>query len=73
MSDIHEYSNDEITVRWSKSTCKHIGNCVHGSPSVFKPKDRPWVQLEGASTDEIIDTIKTCPSGALTYIDHRPK
>ena len=29
--------------------------------------ERPWIDSNGASIDEIIETVKKCPSGALSY------
>ncbi len=67
MEKILEYSNDELTVVWKPATCIHSAKCVHGLPEVFKPKERRWIQMENASTNEIIAAIKGCPSGALSY------
>lgn len=61
-----EYSNDEITVVWESVKCIHSGNCVKNLASVFKPKEQPWVQVENATSQEIIDAVHKCPSGALT-------
>ena len=61
------YSNSEITIVWDATKCIHSGNCVKGSPGVFKPKERPWITMDGASSEEIMKTINTCPSGALSY------
>ncbi|HYM21238.1 MAG TPA: (4Fe-4S)-binding protein [Candidatus Kapabacteria bacterium] len=61
------YSNGEITVLWKPEVCIHSGNCARGLPSVFKPRIRPWVQLEHATTGEIITAVEKCPSGALSY------
>ncbi|MFT7546150.1 MAG: putative Fe-S cluster protein YjdI, partial [Gammaproteobacteria bacterium] len=33
---------------------------------VFKPKERPWIQPENASKEQIIEQVKKCPSGALS-------
>ncbi len=63
----HEYSNDEITVVWKPDLCIHSGECVNGSPAVFKPNEKPWVQIEESSSDAIMKTIDKCPSGALSY------
>jgi hypothetical protein len=38
-----------------------------GLPEVFKPKEKPWIQPEGAETKRIIQQVKMCPSGALSY------
>jgi len=61
-----EYSNDEITVVWESAKCTHSANCVKNLSSVFKPKEQPWVQVENATTQEIVDAVGKCPSGALS-------
>lgn len=38
-----------------------------GLASVFDFGKRPWVNAEGASTEEIVKQIDKCPSGALSY------
>ncbi len=30
-------------------------------------RKKPWITPEGATTEQIIDQIKKCPSGALSY------
>ena len=69
MSDekIHEYASDEVTVIWKPDLCIHSAECVKGLPHVFKPKDKPWIQIEKASPEEVVETVEKCPSGALTY------
>lgn len=61
------YSNGEISVVWKPERCIHSAVCVKNSPAVFKPKERPWVKIEAEATSKIADTVKKCPSGALTY------
>jgi uncharacterized Fe-S cluster protein YjdI len=61
------YTNGEVTIRWDAEKCQHSGNCFKNSPDVFKPRERPWVQPLNSTTDKIIETVKKCPSGALTY------
>jgi hypothetical protein len=34
---------------------------------VFRVGQEPFVDAKGASADEIIATVKQCPSGALSY------
>ena len=67
MAEEKEYTNGEMTVVWKPDLCEHSGNCVRGLPQVFKPGERPWVKIENASSDEIRNTVDTCPSGALSY------
>jgi uncharacterized Fe-S cluster protein YjdI len=67
MEKTKEYSNGEITVVWKPNKCIHAEFCVNTLPKVYKPGERPWIQPENASTDELKAQIDTCPSGALTY------
>ncbi|WOD42369.1 (4Fe-4S)-binding protein [Hwangdonia lutea] len=67
MGKIKEYSNVETTVVWEAEKCIHSAICAKGLPEVFQPKERPWVKIDAAKTDAIIDQVKQCPSGALTY------
>jgi predicted GNAT family acetyltransferase len=34
---------------------------------VFNRDSRPWINTQGASTEESINQVKKCPSGALHY------
>ena len=70
MEKIKEYTNGEVTVVWKPERCIHSENCWRGLPSVFNPKERPWVKIDGADTDAIIAQVRKCPSGALsTYMN----
>ncbi len=64
---VMEYSNGEITVLWKPRTCIHAAECVKRLPNVYKPKEKPWIKIESASTDELKSQIEACPSGALSY------
>ena len=67
MGKVKEYSNGEVTVVWQAEKCIHSGICVKNSPQVFQPKDKPWVKIDTTSTNEIVNTVKKCPSGALSF------
>lgn len=64
-SNEKEYAHQGVTIVWTSSLCIHSGNCVKNLKSVFKPKQRPWIQMEHASSEEIVHAVKQCPSGAL--------
>ncbi len=61
------YTNGEVTVVWKPDICIHSTICFRGLPDVFDPRKRPWVTPEGAATQAIIEQVKQCPSGALSY------
>lgn len=63
---IKEYSNGTVTVVWQADKCIHSANCVRNLPSVFAPKEKPWVKIDQAGSDEIIAAVGHCPSGALS-------
>ncbi len=62
-----EYSNKDLTIVWEASKCIHAGECVKALPLVYKPYEKPWIQIENASTDDLKQQIDRCPSGALSY------
>ncbi|MEP6845898.1 MAG: (4Fe-4S)-binding protein [Panacibacter sp.] len=63
----HKYSNGEVTVVWKPDTCIHSAICFRGLPEVFDPKKRPWINIDGASTERIVEQVRKCPSGALSF------
>lgn len=65
--DTHKYSNGEVTVVWKPNTCIHSTLCWKGLIDVFNPREKPWIKMEGATTDRIIEQVRLCPSGALSY------
>lgn len=73
------YTKAGIRVEWHAVRCIHSAACIRAQPGVFDPHRRPWVNLEGASEEEIADAVMRCPTGALQYerldgtpIDTRP-
>jgi len=68
MSDSEKaYSNGEITVSWKPGVCIHSAKCVRGLGEVFNVNARPWINMDGSSTDRITKQVDKCPSGALSY------
>lgn len=67
------YTNDEITIVWKPETCVHSTLCWKGLIKVFNPKARPWINIQGADTEKIIEQVNKCPSGALSYFQNSEK
>ncbi len=65
-----KYTNGEVTIVWQPAVCIHSTICWKGENSlneVFNPKEKPWIKPEAASTERIIQQVKQCPSGALSF------
>lgn len=69
--DVHEYSNEEITIYWKPTVCIHSTVCVKTLPKVYNPREKPWIKIQNATTKQLIDQIQKCPSGALSYKLHQ--
>lgn len=63
-----KYSNGDITIVWEPDKCIHSTKCFGSLPRVFNPKKRPWVDMAQGSTEDIILTVKNCPSQALSLL-----
>lgn len=66
------YTNGDITILWQPDVCIHCGECVKGLPSVFKPRERPWIQMENATSEAISEQVNKCPSGAISIKPTEP-
>lgn len=63
-----KYTKEELTIVWKPNQCAHSRICWSELKAVFDPSKRPWVNMEGASKEKIIEQVLKCPSGALHFI-----
>jgi CDGSH-type Zn-finger protein len=66
---VQEFVGREITVIDDFSLCAHAGECVDGAPATFfvkGPNGRAALP-DASPAEQIIATIRRCPSGALLY------
>ncbi len=61
------YQAGTLTIHDNRSICAHAGLCTDRLESVFKYKSEPWIDPAGAAVEAIVETIRRCPSGALSY------
>lgn len=64
-----KYTKGEVTVVWKPDLCIHAGNCARGLGSVFNPNLRPWVNMDGGTSEQIVSQVGKCPSGALSILE----
>ncbi len=62
-----EYTNGTVTITWEPGKCIHSAICKGGLPNVFKPAERPWIQMGDVNSETIVEQVKACPSGALGF------
>lgn len=64
---VDSFTGKTITIHDDRGICAHIGNCTDGLPKVFRMGVEPWIDPDAETAEKIINTIKKCPSGALSY------
>lgn len=61
------YRGGKITIHDNRSICAHAGFCTDRLSTVFRMKQEPWIDPDGAVVDDIVAAVEACPSGALGY------
>ncbi len=64
---VRAYEGGEVTVYYNPLLCSHAGECGRLAARVFNPQQRPWIQPDNGTKDEILAVMQACPSGALRY------
>jgi len=63
----HAYKGKRITIFDNRGICAHAGVCTDELKSVFRMHEEPWIDPDGAEMEQILVTVRKCPSGALSY------
>lgn len=61
------YAGKRITIFDNRAICSHAGHCTDSLKSVFRMRQEPWIDPDGAAVEETVAAIGKCPSGALSY------
>ena len=61
-----EYAGKRITIYDNRSICAHAAACTEKLAAVFRYKQEPWIDPDGADVDAIVKAVNGCPSGALS-------
>jgi CDGSH-type Zn-finger protein/ferredoxin len=64
---IQVYKTKGITINFNRSICSGSGNCVSKFPTIYSMGSQNWIHPNLGTKEEIIESIKNCPSGALSY------
>jgi len=61
------YQGKKIKIHDNRAICSSAGFCVRGLPAVWRQGQQPWIDPDAADPDKIIEVIRQCPSGALSF------
>ena len=61
------YKGEKVTILDNRSICAHAGICTDELASVFRLHETPFIEPDGATAEAVIEVIRKCPSGALSY------
>jgi len=64
---VDDYVGKQITIHDDRGICSHAGYCTDGLPKVFRMQQEPWIDPDAETVEKIIETVRKCPSGALSY------
>lgn len=62
---VRRYTGQVADITYHSQRCIHAEECVRRLAPVFDRGRRPWVLPDASSLDELLATIRACPSGAL--------
>ena len=72
-----DYVGDEVMIHDNRGICAHSARCTNTLPTVFKLGEEPWIDPDGDEASKAVETIRQCPSGALSYsidgVEHRDR
>ena len=63
------FSNSDITVTFEPCVCINAERCAKELSNVFRNSVIPWVNLDGASTNKIMEQVKKCPSALYNFTE----
>ncbi|MFW2388122.1 MAG: CDGSH iron-sulfur domain-containing protein [Polyangiales bacterium] len=61
------YGGADADVHWDGRLCIHIGECGQAKNDLFVGGRQPWCQPDLVSTEEVVDVVARCPTGALSF------
>ena len=62
-----DYTGQKIIVHDNRAVCCHSKICVKSLSTVFDVNKKPWINTDADNIEKVIETVKKCPSGALSY------
>ncbi|GAA6209752.1 CDGSH iron-sulfur domain-containing protein [Cognatishimia sp. WU-CL00825] len=66
------YAGQDVSVSYNPLLCSHAAQCGKLAKHIFNPAEKPWVQPDKGTVDEVKEVVAACPSGALALADVDP-
>lgn len=64
---VYTYDGKQVTVHFNKLLCSHAAECGKRAGHIFNTAQKPWVQPDNGSIEDIREVVANCPSGALRF------
>jgi CDGSH-type Zn-finger protein/ferredoxin len=64
---IQRYEGKDINIVFNRSICSGAGNCVRNFSKIYKNASENWIFPDEDSVEQVKKSIRSCPSGALSY------
>jgi len=64
---VKTYEGREVNIHYARLLCSHAGECGARLSAVFNTDNRPWIQPDNGTLEQIKEVVCACPSGALRY------
>ena len=61
------YAGQQLTIHDNRAACAHVGFCTDQLANCFRHKQDPWIHPDAEDVEKVIEVIRKCPSGALSY------
>jgi CDGSH-type Zn-finger protein len=62
------YTGTQVSVTYNPILCSHAAECGRLASHMFNPAQKPWVQPNNGTVEEVHAVIAACPSGALALV-----
>ena len=60
-----QYRRGGVVIQWFAGLCEQCGHCKETLPRVFRPDERPWVNMDAEDPKRIAEVANECPTKAL--------
>jgi CDGSH-type Zn-finger protein len=64
---VRDFVGADITVHYNLLQCASAEHCSEKLAAVFRKGEKPWIQPDRSTPQEVVEIIEKCPSGALRY------